>query len=170
MRHPHTGQAWQHRTAIALAAFMLPAMAVAGTVTVNEAQGKLSIDTTDAAVDEILAHVGQSQGFEIERIGPVPDEKISGNFAGSLADVAARILQNENHMIVHSATAKTGIARIVLLGPPAKTDAVASAAAPAVATPGRRTAGSSPQPLPREVIAPSGPTPAPQPVAKRPRS
>ena len=160
MKRTHSRPAWRIDATIALAEFLLPAIAAAGTVTVNEAQGKLSIDTTDAAVDEVLAQIGQSQGFEVERIGAAAVEKLSGNFAGSLGDVVARILQNENHMIVHSATAKAGIARIVLFGSGSKAE-TASSAAPTVGAATRGNAAGMPKPLPREVISPN-PSATPQ--------
>ena len=170
MRHSYTRQAWRRRVAIALAAFLLPAVAAAGTVTVSEDQGGLSVDTVDSPIDEILAQIAQTQEFQIVRMGPAPDEKLSGQFSGSLGVVIARLLQNENHLIVHSAKAKAGIARIVLFGPPGKSDAAPNSAPLAVAARGRGAAGLSPQPLSREVIAPSAPAAPPQPIAKRPRS
>ncbi len=159
-----------HCVAIALTAFLIPAMAIAGTITVNEEQGKLSIETVDAPIDEILAQIAQTQEFQIVRMGAAPDEKLSGQFSGSLGVVIARLLQNENHLIIHSAKAKAGIARIVLFGPPGRSDALPNAAPLAVAARGRGAAGMGPQPLSREVIAPSVPAVPPQPIAKRPRS
>ena len=153
--------------------YLWPAAALAGSVTVNEEQGKLSIETVDTSIDELLSQIAQSQKFQIVRMGAAPDEKISGHFSGSVNEVMARILQNENHVIVHSEKAKAGIARVVLFGPPNKAEAILAAAisAPAAVAIGRRVNTGSPQPLPREVIAPSGPTPAaPQPITRRPRS
>jgi hypothetical protein len=170
MKSTHIPRAWL-RITMTLAVLLLPAIATAGTVTVNEEQGKLAIETVDTSVDEILSQIAQSQEFQIVRMGPAPEEKLSGQFSGTVNEVMARILQNENHLIVHSAKAKTGIARVVLFGPPSKSEIMQATAVPAAIAPGRRLNASSPQPLPREVIPPANAQGQPQqPLTRRPRS
>ena len=165
-----TGQAiWRNRAAIALTAFLIPVAVSAGTVTVDEAASAIAVDSFDADVDEILGQIGQSQGFQIERVGPAPVEKVSASISGPLVDVVARILQNENHVILYSATAKAGISRVVLFGVGAKSDNQPGSAVMAAAALSKRTTAGSPQPLPREVIAPTAPAAPVQPMAKRPR-
>ena len=159
--------AWLSGMAVALAAFLIPSAAAAGSVTIDEDRGTFAIEAKDATVDEVLTRVGQSQGFSVERGGDTPGTTFSGRFTGPLKTVMARILENESHMIVHSATSKTGIARVLLLGP---AETPAPPVAVAVPAAGGSTTGTStipvPKPLPREVVGPA-PTAAPQPVVAK---
>ena len=151
-------------TAVLLAGLAPLSSGRAGTVTVTAAQGLISVDANDANLDEVLAKLGEQQGFKIRSTGKSQSaDTISGQFEGTLAAVLARILHNESHMIMHSASAKAGIAQIVLFN--------AGNSAPAAATgqqmgyqvppPAAKTRSSAPiqplaqpRPLAREVIPP----------------
>ena len=136
----------------------------AGTVTVTTAQGLISVDANDASLDDVLARLGEQHGFQIRSSGKSPSaDTISGQFEGTLGAVLARILHGESHMIMHSAGAKSGIARIVLFGASNSASAAATGQqiayqVPPVAAKTRSSAAvqpvAQPRPLAREVIPP----------------
>ena len=118
------------------AAFLQPNAASSGTVTVSDIAAGIAVDAQDAAIDEILADVGRSQGFDVERVGGALGAPITGHFTGALGEVMAKILRNQSHMIEHSASAKAGIARIVLWGAAVTAIAATPAPLPAAVAPG----------------------------------
>jgi hypothetical protein len=150
----------------------------AGTVAIEAANGRVTVDANDIALDEVLTRLGESQGFKLQVPPNAPHfDAISGRFEGPLTGVLTRLLHNESHMIIHSADTQSGIARIVLFGAGEETSAGVQAATPAPATPPiavartRATAAAAvaqPKPLPREVIPASAPQQrqAPQPPAR----
>jgi hypothetical protein len=142
----------------ALAAILVPAHADAGTFSVDASGPQITVEAKEARIEEILAEIGLSRGFDIEQIGDATGEPVSGRFSGPLLAVMDRILQNQSHVIVHSKTAPVGIARILLLDSNTVPD-TPTAATPA-ATPGARVTATAalaaptqgPQPLAREVL------------------
>jgi hypothetical protein len=152
---------WKARillVATGMAAALLPACAAnAGTVTVEATLDQMTVDAKEASLDEILERIGEAEGFRIERVGSASNPgPITARFEGAFHGVLARVLHNESHMIVHSATAKAGIASIVLFGTGAATLPQRVAAA---RTRSAATASAQPRPLAREVISPSQPQP-----------
>ena len=133
-----------------------PGGAAANVQISNLGKGQISVDVVDASLDEVLNQIGSLYGFKVERIGnAAPSDTMSGRFDGTLAGVVARVLQSENHSIVTSSTAPSGIVRVSLYS---------SGPAVQAAAPNQQqfasTAGGGPQPLSRLV-------PAPQPAAAR---
>ncbi len=160
-------KAWTALVVTTVAAtLLLPRMGQGGTVTVASSEGRITVDAKEAKVDAILSKLGEQQGFQLRLVGKegkeTDSETISGRFEGSIASVLARILHNENHMIVHSAEAKAGIARIVLFSKgngDSDAPATAAGAQPRVVAPAppartRSAAVVQPKPLAREVIPP----------------
>ncbi len=155
----------------------LPHSGQAGPVSVTNVDGRLTVEATDAGVDEVLTRLGEVQGFQL--LAPVTASRkdgISGRFEGSLDSVLSRILHNESHMIIHSANSQSGIARIVLFGLQGEATAATTAPSPAatrVVVTRSRTATAvvdQPRPLAREIIsAPPQSRPVP-PVPVRTRS
>lgn len=158
-------------TMMATALLIAPSVGRAGPVVVNDADGWITIEATEAGVDQILTQLGESQGFVLQVSWKTPrPDVVSGRFEGSLSTVLERLLHNESHMIVHSADADSGIARIVLFGAAedssgGQTAGAAAAPSPVAPAPiaAARTRSSpvpvaaQPRPLPREVIAPPPP-------------
>lgn len=101
-----------------VAAFAAPTYAGVVSVEADPTGKTVTVDAQDANLDEVLAKLGQSEGFTIKRLraedGP---STVSGRFEGSVYHVLLRILDHENHVIEHSADSKAGIARVVLYGP-----------------------------------------------------
>ena len=152
------------------AAFLQPNAASSGTVTVSDIAAGIAVDAQDAAIDEILADVGRSQGFDVERVGGALGAPITGHFTGALGEVMAKILRNQSHMIEHSASAKAGIARIVVWGAAEKPKTVT---APSPAPTAVAALAATPAPLPAAVapgaIAAVPPVPTKPPVPSRSR-
>ena len=99
------------------ASHLVSAQAAAGTVTVETKQGRIVVVANEASLDEIMARLGEAQGFQIVRAGAAASpEPFTGRFEGSLNKVLERVLHTESHMVVHSANVACGIARIVLFG------------------------------------------------------
>lgn len=78
--------------------------------------GRVVVETSDAGVDEVLAALALHFAFAVERGAP-PDQTVrfSGRLSGSLDQLLDRLLRHEGHVIVRSAEAPGGIARVVLL-------------------------------------------------------
>lgn len=163
---------------VAVAACWFVSQASAGSIVLHDKAADISIETQDAPLDEVLDTIGRSQGFAVERVGGEPGGPISGRFSGNVREVIAYILQNESYVIEHSATAKAGIVRLLLMGTTGKEER----AAPASSTAGggvvpnsatsstRSNASAEPLPLPREVLQS---TPAAVPLreqVRRPRA
>lgn len=165
MKHRRTRSIVQIAALLLLVSGLKPSATHASSVTVDGTVNQIAVAAHDASVDEVLGEIGRVQGFAVERASGEPGFAISGRFSGTIGDVMATILQNESYLIEHSSVATAGIVRIVLLGPAGTAPAAAVAAAPnLVAAAATRSAVPSPQPLPREVIAPSAPLSSP-PVA-----
>ena len=147
--------AWHQRAAMIIAMLIVPLAVAAGTVTIDNTAGEIAIEANSATIDEVLTRIGEHQGFEVERLGLAPSVAMSGRFSGTTGEVVSRILQHESHMIVHSATAQAGIARIILFGA-TETNPAAPAATPAAAVPAAIPADAPVPPIP--VVAPEQPT------------
>ncbi len=104
--------------ALVAAGLAIPGGADAGSVAVTTKAGQaVKVEAEDASIDEIMARLGATYGFAIDRRGSSDAAPlVSGHYEGTLRQVLARLLGNENHMIQHSSVAKQGIARIVLYG------------------------------------------------------
>jgi hypothetical protein len=77
---------------------------------------RVVIETSDASVDEVLATLAVHFAFAVDRSTP-PGQTVrfSGRLSGSLDQLLDRLLRHEGHVIVRSAEAPGGIARVVLL-------------------------------------------------------
>ena len=90
----------------------------AGEVRVVETSGSDSIliETRDASVDEVLAVLAVHFDFAVERDdGSGQAIRFSGPLQGSLDQLLERLLRHEGHIIVRSAEARAGVARVVRL-------------------------------------------------------
>jgi hypothetical protein len=125
----------------AVAALLLcaPPAAVlwAGSARLVEAAGPehVVLDTADASADEVLAVLATRFAFAVERRAPTTGQpmRYSGRLQGRLDDLIERLLRHEGHMIVRSAEAPAGIARIVLIESKPGTPAAAPLAGPIAA-------------------------------------
>ena len=90
----------------------------AGEVRVVETSGSdnVVIETKDASVDDVLAVLAVHFDFAVER-NDVSGQAIrfSGPLQGSLDQLLERLLRHEGHIIVRSAGARAGVARVVRL-------------------------------------------------------
>ena len=157
----------------------LPHISQAAQVSVTTVDNRVTIEATDAGIDEVLTRLGEAHGFQLQVPANAANfDSVSGRFEGSLRSVLSRLLDNESHMIVHSATAKSGIARIVLFG---SNEQAVSGTAPTALTPAvvvrpvaarSRTAVAvtQAQPLAREIISVPPQSRAVPPVPIRTRS
>lgn len=77
---------------------------------------RVVVETSDASVDEVLAALAAHFGFAVERNAPSGQTvRYSGRLSGSLDQLLERLLRHEGHVIVRSAEARGGIARVVLM-------------------------------------------------------
>jgi hypothetical protein len=97
---------------------LLPAAGWAGEARVVEGSGpeRIVIDTSDANLEEVLAALAAHFEFAVERSAPLGQAiRFSGPLRGSLDQLLERLLRHEGHIVVRSAEAPAGIARVVLL-------------------------------------------------------
>lgn len=144
-----------------LAALALSAPALAGAVSVNSADGIVTLEATDASVDVVMENLAQSLGFEVERLGPASCSKpVWGRYSGSLGNVLSRALEKQSHLILYSA-ATSAVEKVVLFGScEAPVESAAIAAPQASPQPQPRTSAqqgrsallAQPKPLAREII------------------
>ena len=139
-------------------------------VTIGSVDGVVTLDASEASVDSVLASLGKTYGFKIERIGQVASAKVWGHYTGSLTSVLSRVLESESHMIVHSNASKGGIDKIVLYGESYERPADTRSIPPDRQQPPAQSQAASrsgftggPRPLAREIIPPA------QPVASQAR-
>jgi hypothetical protein len=77
---------------------------------------RVAVETSDASVDEVLAALAAHFGFAVERSAPSAQTvRFSSRLSGSLDQLLERLLRHEGHLIVRSAEARGGIARVVLM-------------------------------------------------------
>jgi len=94
------------------------ALGWAGEVRVVATSGSDSvlIETRDASVDDVLAVLAVHFDFAVERNdGSSQAIRFSGPLQGSLDELLERLLRHEGHIIVRSAGARAGVARVVRL-------------------------------------------------------
>jgi len=110
-------------TGIPVIALLLGSLASAPSLWAGQARlveqagpDRVVVETSDANVDEVLAVLAAHFEFAVDRNAP-PDQTVrfSGRLAGSLDQLLERLLRHEGHVIVRSAEARGGIARVVLL-------------------------------------------------------
>jgi hypothetical protein len=102
----------------ALFSFWASALGWAGEVRVVETSGSDSvlIETRDASADEVLTVLAVHFDFAVERnVGSGQAIRFSGRLQGSLDQLLERLLRHEGHIIVRSAGARAGVARVVRL-------------------------------------------------------
>jgi hypothetical protein len=92
------------------------------------------VETSDASADEVLAALAAHFGFAVERSAPSGQTvRFSGRLSGSLDQLLERLLRHEGHVIVRSAEARSGIARVVLMEAKGGTTPAPSVAGPIAA-------------------------------------
>jgi hypothetical protein len=110
------------RAAAALA-LLLGVWLLAGPLRAGEARlvegtaaDRIVVEASDASTDEVLAMLARHFEFAVERSTPASQPvRFSGRLQGSLDEVLERLLRHEGHMIVRSAEARAGIARVLFL-------------------------------------------------------
>ena len=149
---------------LAFAALTDQALADPGSMKISDiGKGQISVEVVEMSLDDVLDRLGQTYGFRVERLGEAqPRDMMSGRFDGRLTAVIARVLQNENHMVLTSAAAASGIARVSIYSSAASVQ-TAIAAQPQSAS----SSQSGPQPLSRQ-IAPPVAAAAPRAAAAQP--
>jgi hypothetical protein len=99
-----------------LALSFVPARAGGVLVKVDENGRTLSLSAKDARLGDVLGELGKVFSFSIVGLKKArTGDRISGEFSGTLNVVLQRLLRNRNHMIVHAASNKGTINRVVLL-------------------------------------------------------
>jgi hypothetical protein len=108
---------------VAVCALMVVCWALATPLSAGEARlveaagpDRVVIETSDASVDEVLAVLAAQFEFAVEHSAPSGQTvRFSGRLEGALDQLLERLLRHEGHVIVRSAEARGGIARVVLL-------------------------------------------------------
>jgi hypothetical protein len=104
--------------ALLLASWLIAPAVRAGEARLVEAAGpeRVVVEASDATVDEVLAVLARHFDFAVERNAPTSlPVRFAGRLQGSLDDLLAHVLRHEGHMIVHSAEARAGVSRVVLI-------------------------------------------------------
>ncbi len=102
----------------ALILFISNSTAICQTVKFSGASPKTNITITveDSSISDILLAIGNEYQFDIDGAEQLnSNRKFSITFTGSLETILLRLLRNNNHLIVSSASNIAGIKRIVIL-------------------------------------------------------
>jgi hypothetical protein len=94
----------------------------------------VDFDVRDVPRREVMARLFADKGIKLEWLTPsFGDEKISGTFKGSHADVTQQLLAQSNFVVVRDPGGENKISRLIIIGPAATGTVPADMAVPVIA-------------------------------------
>lgn len=106
------------RLALALALLFPATAGFAANVTITGDKPRQSITVTaeDATIAAVLEALSSKYGLEVEGLQLIdPAETQTITLTGDLYKVLGRLLRNRNHVIIRSAEAPSGVAKVMIL-------------------------------------------------------
>lgn len=94
----------------------LPAYAASITINGQDPRENVTVTIEEETVDVVLNELRSKYNFEVRGLQHAKkDDPISATLSGSLHSVLERLLRNWNYVIVRSATAESGIEKVVII-------------------------------------------------------
>jgi hypothetical protein len=121
--------------ALALLAPATAGFAANVTITGDKPRQSITVTAEDANIAAVLEALSSKYGLEVEGLQLIdPAETQTITLTGDLYKVLGRLLRNRNHVIVRSAEAPSGVAKVMILN--AAVGAKSLPAGPALGQPG----------------------------------